>query len=192
MIHRTPEAIAMGASAGALDALSTILPLLPSDYPLPILAVVHLPADKTSMLAELLNRKCNLTVKEAEDKEPLSAGVVYLAPPDYHLMVEQDRRLSLSSEEPVLYSRPAIDILFESAADAFGEGLIGVILTGANEDGARGLAAVCHAGGVGLVQSPQSAHSSAMPSAALNACAGALSLSLGEIAQYLKEAVVLP
>jgi len=124
-------------------------------------------------------------VREAEDKEPLEAGTVYFAPPDYHLLVELDRRLSLSSEEPVLYSRPSIDVLFESAADAYGSGLVGVVLTGANSDGARGLRAVRDAGGVALVQRPDQAQVAAMPQAALDACPGAVPLSLDEIASFL-------
>ena len=147
-----PEAIVIGASAGALDVLSNLLPALPSDYRLPILVVVHLPPDKTSLFAELIRARCAIRVREAEDKEPIEPGVAYFAPPDYHLLVEQDKRLSLSDDEPVLFSRPSIDVLFESAADAYGGGLIGVVLTGANSDGANGLKAVVEAGGVAVVQ----------------------------------------
>ncbi|OWK46403.1 Chemotaxis response regulator protein-glutamate methylesterase CheB [Fimbriiglobus ruber] len=179
----------VGASAGALEALSVLLPALPTDYPLPVLVVVHLPPDKKSVMAELLQQKCRVGVREAEDKEPIRAGIVYFAPPDYHLLVEPDRRLSLSSEEPVLYSRPSIDVLFETAADAYGPGLIGVVLTGANSDGSRGLRAVLSAGGTGLVQWPDLAYASAMPQAALDACPGARVLSLPEIATYLLECV---
>ena len=152
-----PEAVVIGASAGALEALSNLLPALPADYRLPILIVVHLPPDKTSLLAELLRARCAIRVREAEDKEPIEPGVAYFAPPDYHLLVEQDKRLSLSDDEPVLFSRPSIDVLFESAADAYGGGLIGVVLTGANSDGANGLRAVVEAGGVAVVQKPGSA-----------------------------------
>lgn len=175
----------MGASAGALEALSLILPSLPADYPLPILVVVHLPADKESCLAELLNRKCRIDVRQAEDKEPIQPSTAYLAPPDYHLLVEPDRRLSLSSEEPVHFSRPSIDVLFETAADAYGKTLAGVVLTGANGDGAQGLRAIGRAGGLTLVQRPDQAHSPAMPEAALRACPGARPLELGEIATHL-------
>jgi two-component system chemotaxis response regulator CheB len=187
-----PEAVVIGASAGALDALSSILPLLPRDFPIPLLAVVHLPPAKKSILAELLRAKCQLNVREAEDKEPILSGTAYFAAPDYHLLVEMDHRLSLSSEEPVYYSRPSIDVLFESAADVYGPGLIAVILTGANSDGAQGLKAVVKAGGVALVQRPELAQASAMPQAALNACPTALCLSVEEIAAYLKEAVARP
>jgi two-component system, chemotaxis family, protein-glutamate methylesterase/glutaminase len=182
-----PEAVVIGASAGALEALSSLLPGLPADYRLPILVVVHLPPDKTSLLAELLRVRCAIRVREAEDKEPIEPGVVYFAPPDYHLLVEEDKRLSLSDDEPVLFSRPSIDVLFESAADAYGGGLIGVVLTGANSDGANGLKAVVEAGGVAVVQSPGSAYAVAMPEAAIAACPAARVLPVNEIAAYLRE-----
>ena len=182
-----PEAVVIGASAGALEALSSLLPSLPSDYRLPILIVVHLPADKTSLLAELLRARCAIRVREAEDKEPIEPGVAYFAPPDYHLLVEQDRRLSLSDDEPVLFSRPSIDVLFESAADAYGGGLIGIVLTGANSDGAKGLRAVIEAGGAAVVQSPESAYAAAMPQAAIALCPDARVLPVNEIAAYLRK-----
>ena len=182
-----PEAVVIGASAGALEVLSSLLPALPSDYRLPILIVVHLPPDKTSLFAELLRARCAIRVREAEDKEPIEPGVVYFAPPDYHLLVEEDKRLSLSDDEPVLFSRPSIDVLFESAADAYAGGLIGVVLTGANSDGANGLKAVVEAGGVAVVQSPGSAYAVAMPEAAIAACPAARVLPVNEIAAYLRE-----
>jgi two-component system, chemotaxis family, protein-glutamate methylesterase/glutaminase len=182
-----PEAVVIGASAGALDVLSNLLPGLPADYRLPILIVVHLPPDKTSLLAQLLRARCAIRVREAEDKEPIEPGVAYFAPPDYHLLVEQDKRLSLSDDEPVLFSRPSIDVLFESAADAYGDGLIGVVLTGANSDGANGLKAVVEAGGVAVVQSPKGAYAVAMPEAAIAACPDARVLPVNEIAAYLRE-----
>lgn len=181
---RTAEAIVVGASAGALEALSAILPVLPAGYPLPILIVVHLPADKESFLAELLQGKCRIAVRQADDKEPIEPSTAYLAPPDYHLLVEPDRRLSLSSEEPVHYSRPSIDVLFETAAEAYGESLVGVVLTGANSDGAIGLRAIGQAGGTALVQRPDQAHAPAMPEAALRAWPDAQSMGLGEIASF--------
>ena len=178
------EAIVIGASAGAVHALSRILPALPADYPVPVLVVVHIPADRSDLLAPLFQAKCRVVVKEAEDKEPILPGFVYFGPSDYHLLVETDRTVSLSSDEPVLYSRPSIDVLFESAADAYGEGLVGVILTGANEDGAEGLSAVDAAGGVAMAQDPEEAFVSAMPSAALDRCARARSCSLDAITAF--------
>ena len=181
------EAVVIGASAGAVDALSALLPTLPADYPLSVMVVVHVPPDKKSVMAELFRNKCRMTVREAEDKEPLAPGTVYFAPPDYHLLVEPDRRLSLSSEEPVHYSRPAIDVLFESAADAFGPSLVGVVLTGASSDGAGGLRAVCAAGGGALVQHPDEAAVATMPRAALAACPKASVMYLEQIAARLRD-----
>jgi two-component system chemotaxis response regulator CheB len=180
------EAIVIGASAGALEALSVILPALPADYGLPLFVVVHVPPDKTSLLAELFQAKCRVKVREAEDKEPIKGGTVYFAPPDYHLLVETDGSLSLSNDEPVLWSRPSLDVLFESAADAYGPGLLAVVLTGANQDGARGLKAVAEAGGIAIVQNPEGAYASAMPEAAIAACSSARVMSLEEIATYLQ------
>lgn len=184
--NSAPAAIVIGGSVGAIEALSVILGSLPHEYPLPLFVVVHLPPDRKSGLTELFAARCQIQVKEAEDKEPIRSGTVYFAPPNYHLLVEPDFRLSLSSDEPVLYSRPSIDVLFESAADAYGNGLVGVILTGANNDGANGLRAVCEAGGTALVQKPETAEASAMPQAALNACPRARVMPLEEIAGALK------
>jgi two-component system chemotaxis response regulator CheB len=181
------EAVVIGASAGALEALSVILPALPEQFALPVMIVVHMPPDRHSVLAELFQKKCRVAVREAEDKEPLRSGTVYFAPPDYHLLVETDKSLSLSNDEPVLYSRPSIDVLFESAADAFGRGLIAIVLSGANQDGAAGLKAAVDAGGVGIVQRPDDAFAAAMPQAAKAMCPSALVLPLTEIAAYLQK-----
>lgn len=180
------EAVVIGASAGALEALSIILPTLPLGYKLPIIIVVHVPNDKTNILPELFQAKCNIPVREAEDKEPICAGAVYFAPPDYHLLVEMNKRLSLSNDEPVLYSRPSIDVLFESAADAYGPGLVAVLLTGANQDGAKGMVAVLGSGGMAIIQRPDTAFAAAMPEAAIEACPAAQVLSLEEIATCLQ------
>lgn len=180
------QAVVIGGSAGSLDALSQILPALPASFPLPILVVVHLPSDKSSMLAAVLQNKCSVSVREARDKETLEKGTVYIAPPDYHLLVESGGYVSLSSEEPQLFSRPSIDVLFESAADVYGPGLIGIILSGANQDGAGGLKQVVKEGGIALVQSPEQALSDTMPEAAIKACPGALSLQATQIAEFLQ------
>ena len=185
------QAVVMGASAGALDALSAVLAKLPPGFPLPLLIVTHLPPDRDSLLSSLLAAKCRIDVREAEDKEPIVPGVAFIAPPDYHLLVEKDERLSLSSEEPVQFSRPSIDVLFESAADAYGETLIGIILTGANDDGVRGLRAIADAGGLVLVQRADLAYASAMPRAALAACPTAREMTLEEIATYLCETTMM-
>ncbi len=183
----SPAAVVIGASVGAIEALSVILPALPPDFSLPVFIVVHVPADSRNLIAELFSKRCHIPVKEAEDKETIRGGTIYFAPADYHLLVESDFTLSLSSDEPVLYSRPAIDVLFESAADAYGDGLTGVILTGANSDGARGLSAVCEAGGSALVQHPHTSIGTAMPLAALHASPLALAMSLEEIATTLTQ-----
>jgi two-component system, chemotaxis family, protein-glutamate methylesterase/glutaminase len=192
MTANPTEAVVIGASAGALEALSVILPALPAGFRLPLIVVVHVPPDKRSMLAELFQAKCQIPVREAEDKEPINPGTVYFAPSDYHLLVETEKSLSLSSDEPVLFSRPSIDVLFESAADAYGSALIAIILTGANQDGAKGMKAVVEAGGVALVQNPDGAFASAMPEAAIEMCPDARVMSLDAIATYLQEVGIRP
>jgi two-component system chemotaxis response regulator CheB len=182
------RAVVIGASAGALQALSQILPALPAEFPCPILVVVHIPADRRNMIAPVFQAKCRMIVCEAEDKELALAGTIYFAPPNYHLLIEEEEgTLALSSDDEVFYSRPSIDVLFESAADAFGPALIGVILTGANADGANGLRAIADAGGTALVEDPSGAYAPTMPQEALRACPTALSLPLAEIADYLIE-----
>ena len=185
MTATSVQAVVIGASAGAVQALLAVLPALPAGFPLPVLVVVHVPPDRDNVLVPLLQAKCLLKVKEAEDKEPIVGGVIYFAPSDYHLLVEADRTAALSNDEPVNYSRPSIDVLFESAADAYGEALVGVILTGANHDGAAGLKAVSDAGGVVIVQDAAEAYATAMPDAALEASPSATTLNLDAIASYL-------
>lgn len=179
------SAVAIGASAGAVQALLHILPPLPAALPVPVMIVVHVPPDRDNMLVPLLKKRCALDVKEAEDKEPLKPGTVYFAPSDYHLLVEKDRTLALSSDEPVNYSRPAIDVLLESAAEAYGHELAAIVLTGSNHDGAEGLRAVTAAGGIALVEDPQSAMSGAMPAAALALCPDARVETLDGITAFL-------
>lgn len=187
---RVFRALVIGGSAGALGAMLRFLPLLPRDFPLPVMIVVHLPPDGESLLATLLNSRCQLSVKEAEDKEPISPGVVYIAPPNYHLLVEPDFLLSLSQDDCVLYSRPSIDVLFESAADAYGDALAGIILTGASSDGAAGLKALVDAGGRAYVQDPATTEASAMPEAALAACPNAQIVDLADVAALLQRELV--
>jgi two-component system, chemotaxis family, protein-glutamate methylesterase/glutaminase len=186
MTARKPEAIVIGASAGALEALSMILPSLPGDFPAPIIIVVHIPPDKRSVLAELFRAKCRIQVVEVEDKEPLRPATAYFAPPDYHLLVEDRQTLGLTNEEPVLFSRPAIDVLFESAADVYGPDVAAILLTGANQDGAKGLAAIAKAGGAVIVQDPETAFAGAMPEAGLKLCPEAQVLSLDGISEDLR------
>lgn len=181
-----PQAVVVGASAGAVQALSEILPRLPANYPLPVLTVVHVP-DGPSGLVPLFASKSAIALREPEDKEPIAPATVYIAPPGYHLLVEKDLSIALSTDEPVRFSRPSIDVLFESAADCFGPGLTGIVLTGANDDGARGAAAISRSGGTVLVEDPATAYAPAMPAAALARCANAKSMSLDAIAEHLLE-----
>ncbi|NBF03037.1 chemotaxis protein CheB [Pseudomonas sp. Fl5BN2] len=161
------EAIVVGASAGGVEALLSLFSGLAQGFRLPVIVVLHLPDERRSLLAEVFARRLALPVKEAEDKEQIVPGTLYFAAPGYHLSVEQDHSLSLSQEERLHHSRPAIDYLFESAADAYGARLAAVLLTGASQDGARGLAEVKRQGGLTIVQDPDEAHVSTMPDAAL-------------------------
>jgi two-component system chemotaxis response regulator CheB len=179
------DAVVLGGSAGALDAPGKILPSLPGDYPLPVALVLHLPASGPSYLADVLRATGALPVKEAEDKEPILPAALYLAPPNYHLLVEKTGRFSLSVDDPVLFSRPSIDVLFESAAEVFGPRTVAVLLSGANEDGARGLRRVHELGGRTVVQAPRTAFARAMPEAALRLTPGAIVLSLSELGPFL-------
>lgn len=179
------EAVVVGGSAGALDVIITFLEALPPAFGLPVVMVLHVLPDKPSHLAQLLSDRTALAVKEAEDKEPLAAATVYLAPPNYHLLVERNRSLSLSMDEPMHFSRPSIDVLFETAAVAFGPALAGVLLSGASEDGARGLAAIHAAGGVVAVQNPSAATSPTMPEAGLRFVPGARCLPSSAIASFI-------
>ncbi len=179
------EAIVLGASAGGLQALKTVLSSLPASFPLPIAVVQHIAERSENFMAELLNRASRIAVKEAEDKEPLSPGTAYLAPPGYHLLMEPDRSFSLSVDERVNHACPSIDVLFESAAEVFGEALIGIILTGANADGAHGLKTIKHYGGLAIVQNPESAEHPVMPKAALAATVADYIVNLERLAPLL-------
>lgn len=163
------EALVIGASAGGIDALMRLLPALPPAPTYPVVIVLHLPDDRESRLAEVFQQRLPLPVLQAEDKAMLQPGHVYFAPPGYHLSIESDRSFSLSQEEPVHFSRPSIDILMESAADAYGANLCGILLTGASHDGAAGLASIGAAGGLTVVQDPRDAEISTMPAAAIRA-----------------------
>jgi two-component system chemotaxis response regulator CheB len=162
-----PTLIAIGASAGAVDALGQLLPELPAMLGAPVLIVVHVPPDRRSALPELFAASCALTTLEAEDKTMPDPASVYFAPPDYHLLVERGGTLALSVDEPVHHSRPSIDVLFESVADAAGAGALGILLSGASRDGAEGLRRIRDVGGQTWVQTPESAQVAVMPRAAL-------------------------
>jgi two-component system chemotaxis response regulator CheB len=185
--HRCIQAVVIGTSAGGIDALALLLPMLPADTRLVVFVVVHLPASQPSLLCEIFQAKCALPVHEAEDKASVEPGTVYFAPPDYHLLVDAGPLLSLSVDPPVHYSRPAIDVLFESAADVYAEGLLGIVLTGASEDGANGLLAVHEAGGTAWVQDPETAMAPTMPLGAARRCPAARVLTLEEMGMLLRD-----
>ena len=161
------RAVVMGCSAGGMRALGTILGLLPETFSVPIIAVQHIAANADSFLVTFLDEHCRLSVSEAEEKEKARPGWVYIAPPGYHLLLERDGTFSLTIDPKYNYSRPSIDILFETAADAFRERLIGVLLTGASSDGAFGLRRIKDFGGVTIVQDPKTAEASLMPRSAI-------------------------
>ncbi len=165
---RRVDAIVIGASAGGVEALLTIFADLRPGFSLPIVVVLHLPDERRSQLAEVFGRRVQLPVKEVDDKELIAPGTLYFAAPGYHVSVERDYSFSLSREERVHYSRPSIDYLFESAADAYQQRLAAILLTGANQDGAQGLATVKQSGGLTIIQNPEEALVSTMPQAALD------------------------
>ncbi len=185
-LGRAVDAIVIGTSAGGVEALSVLLPSLPAGLQAAVIIVLHLPRERPSLLVDIFAAKCALPVYEAEDKLAVERGTIYFAPPDYHLLMEQGPRLALSADEPVNYSRPSIDVLFESAADVFGPRLLAIILTGANEDGADGLEAVRRAGGVTVVQEPGSAQVPLMVESALRRGPVDRILTLPQIAELLR------
>lgn len=179
------DVIAIGGSAGSIETIGRLLDAVPGDFAAPIVVVVHLPRRRPSALVAALQVRSRLPVDEAQDKEPLRPGRVHVAPPDYHLLVDDGATLALSVEEPVHFSVPAIDVLFESAADVFGPRVAAVVLSGANNDGAAGLAAVARAGGVPLVLDPRECSSPEMPTAAREQTPNALVLSLADLVRVL-------
>jgi len=178
--------VIVGASWGGLDALRWVLEGLPADFPTPIVVAQHRSTDSSDVMVRMVQSHSALAILEASDKDVLEPGHVYIAPPDYHLLVEPGS-LSLSTDESVHHSRPSIDVAFESAADAYADRLVGVILTGANEDGSAGLKRIRDAGGVTVVQDPATAARPEMPSAAMAAVTGARILPLRKIGPFLVE-----
>lgn len=164
---RSPEAIVVGASAGAIEALRVLLPGISAPLRVPVIVVVHLPPRRKSLLPELFGSLCAAPVREPLDKQPVAAGTIWFAPADYHLLIETDHSFALSVDAPVNYSRPSVDLLFESAAYAYGSGLTAVVLSGANEDGAEGACIVRQHGGHVFVQDPAEALAKEMPEAAI-------------------------
>lgn len=179
------DLVAIGASAGGVDALMSILQQLPADFAPAVLVVLHVSAERPCQVAALLGERCRLPVAEALDKQPIVPGTVTVAPPDYHMLVEPDRRISLSLDEPVMFSRPAIDPTFESAAIVYRERLLAVLLTGASRDGSSGAVAVRSHGGVLWVEDPATARAATMPGSALQTAGADEILSLPRIGPML-------
>ena len=180
----TSRIIVIGTSFGGLTALETLLPSLPEDFPVPIALVQHRSKDSDNGLRDFLSSYSRLSIVEPEDKQPIEPGRIYLAPQGYHLLVEP-YHFALSIDAPVLYARPSINVLFETAPDTYRDGTIGVILTGANADGAQGLAKIKAYGGQVVVQDPASAAAPQMPEAALAATRADHILPLAEIGPLL-------
>jgi len=178
---RSVEAVVIGASAGGVGALLQLLPGLPVGYGRAVVALLHMPESRQSQLAQVFQQRMEMPVREAADKEPLSSGTLYFAGSGYHLSVETDRSFSLSCEAPLHFARPAIDHLMQSAADAYGPALLGILLTGANHDGAAGMAAIGAAGGLTVVQDPAEAEVATMPNAAIRLRTPDLILPLNDI-----------
>jgi len=165
--NRRFEAVVIGVSTGGVAALKIILGSLPADFPLPVIIVSHISPDSDNGLSLLLDSYSPLRVKEADEQEAIVSGTVYLAPPNYHLLVERGRTLALSIDPPVNYARPSVDVLFETAAEEYGQSLIGVILTGAGSDGSTGLLNIKNNGGLVIVQDPDDCEMDSMPLSAL-------------------------
>jgi two-component system, chemotaxis family, protein-glutamate methylesterase/glutaminase len=183
------ELVVIGSSWGGLAALQVVLAALPAEFGAAVVVAQHRAArSDDTLLCSLLDQASPLTVRDAEDKESLEAGVVLVAPPDYHLLIEPGS-VALSCDEPVRFSRPSIDVLFESAADAYADRVIGVVLTGSNADGATGLARIRQRGGLAWVEDPEQAERPEMPRAALEAVPGAQTMALSEIGPRLAQTV---
>ncbi|HET6552375.1 MAG TPA: chemotaxis protein CheB [Dyella sp.] len=181
----TPQAVVIGCSAGGLTALETVLAGLLPMLPQAFVVCCHTGSSTVDLMCELLSHHATLPVQEARERSPLQGGVIHVAPSGYHLLVEADHRFALSVDERVSFARPSIDVLFDSAARAYREALVGIVMTGANSDGAEGLLCVRRCGGIAIVQDPAAAESPAMPAAALEHAGADHCLPLAAIAPLL-------
>lgn len=178
--------LVIGGSAGALEPLMTIIGTLPDQLAAPVALVLHMTPRQPSLMPQLLARTSARRVREPEDKEPLELRTIYVAPPNYHMLVETDgRTIALSVDDPVQYSRPSIDVLFESAAEAFGANTAAIVLSGSNADGAEGLARIAAAGGLAIVQDPITAAHDTMPRAAAQRTRTAIALAPSDVSAHL-------
>jgi len=183
----TYEAIVIGVSSGGMSAMKVLFAQLPEDFPIPIIIVQHISARSDNQWITIFNEKSELLIKEADEKELIEKGRIYIAPANYHLLVEKDHTFSLTIDEKVNFARPSIDVLFESAAEAYAEKLIGVILTGSNHDGTLGLKKIKECGGLTIAQDPATAESHFMPASAIAACQPDYILPLEEIIVLLMQ-----
>jgi two-component system chemotaxis response regulator CheB len=184
-LMKTCEALIIGGSAGSLDVLLKVLPDLRPDLPFPIIIVIHRKHGADSLLPELLKSRTTLNVKEAEEKEPILAGTIYIAPSDYHLLIEQDRTISLDSSEKINYSRPSIDVTFQTAAEIYEDKLVCMLLSGSNADGVNGLKAVKSYRGRALIQNPADAQVPYMPAQAAQNVVIDASLNIEDTAEFI-------
>jgi two-component system chemotaxis response regulator CheB len=168
MRYRSFKIVVIGVSAGGVEALKKLLPELPADFPVPIAIVQHLHPEQGGYMIDYFDRICKMKVSEAVDKVPVEKGNIYFAPPDYHLLIEEDMTFSLSVDEKVCYCRPSIDVLFKSAADVYDDEVLGIILTGANSDGTDGIEYIKSKGGMTIAQEPGTAYSPIMPQCAID------------------------
>ena len=179
------EAIVIGVSSGGMNALKIISSTLPAHFNLPIIIVQHLSAHSDSHWIKLLNEKSLLNIKEADEKDTIEKGNIYIAPPNYHLLIEKDKTFSLTIDERVNFARPSIDVLFESAAEAYTNKLIGIVLTGSNSDGTKGIKRIKDCGGLAIIQDPETAESEYMPKSAIAAIVPDYILPLENIIELL-------
>jgi two-component system chemotaxis response regulator CheB len=185
IVARRPSLVVVGGSAGAVEVLQRLTSRLTTSFRPALAVVLHMPPGARGLLHELLSAPSRPPMKVAEDKEPIVPGSIYFATPGYHLLVESEGTFALSLDELVHFSRPSIDVLFESAAEAYGDRVLGVILSGANSDGAAGLRAIADAGGMTVVQNPTASEVPTMPQSALKACQSSLVADSAAIAELL-------
>lgn len=181
------KAIVIGTSAGGLSALIKILSPLSRNFPIPIVIVQHRAKDNKSLLEQVLQQRCKIKIKQADEKEAILGGYVYIAPSDYHLLIESNQTFSLTSDEPHLFSRPSIDVLFQSASLVYRDKLVAIILSGSNSDGAEGIASVKKYGGLTIAQEPGEAEFEEMPKAAIKTKSITYIWTLCQIGDYLQE-----
>lgn len=181
------KTIVIGASYGGMEAIKTLVKSLPSNFKIPVIIVLHIGNNTIHSYLSLLNSKTHFTVKEAEEKEQITPRFIYFAPPNYHLQIENNFTFSLSTDEKVNFSRPSIDVLFETAAWTYKNDLLGILLTGSNSDGAAGLKTIKKYGGTTIVENPETAFAKTMPNSAVKKEEPSFILNLEDIAKKMVE-----